>query len=155
MTNAKTGGRAKPDKIMQTKYGKGNGNCAQACVAGLLNMNLEDVPDFASASGIEWWDSLYGWCIENSYGLILLDANTKHLITNTFGIGVCKIKESDDETHAVILQYSLDQKGEQWTYKAELYHDPNPKGMTILEVTHHIFIIPIAEKHRREGKDER
>lgn len=35
-------------KVFQTRYGKEEGNCYQACLASILEMKLEDVPDFCN-----------------------------------------------------------------------------------------------------------
>jgi hypothetical protein len=34
-------------KVYQTKVSESNGNCAQAVIASLLEINLNDVPNFA------------------------------------------------------------------------------------------------------------
>jgi hypothetical protein len=35
-------------KVYQTRYGKEKGNCYQACLASVLELPLEDVPDFCN-----------------------------------------------------------------------------------------------------------
>ncbi len=134
-----------PLKIMQTRFGTGNGNCAQAAVASLLHLKLEDVPNFVSHSGLEWWDSLYAWCLKNNYGLILIDKNQKSLILNTYGIAVAKVKGIEDETHAVVMKYTLGNKGQEWTWDAEIYHDPNPNKPELVDFLQHFFIIPSSK----------
>ena len=39
-------------KVFQTRISKNNGNCAQAVVASLFDLELDDVPDFVSKHSI-------------------------------------------------------------------------------------------------------
>lgn len=44
--------------VMQTIFGPPNGNCLQACVASLLHMDLDAVPNFMDRPEDEWIDAL-------------------------------------------------------------------------------------------------
>lgn len=131
----------KPLKILQTKFGKGQGNCLTACVSSITGKPIEELPDFYSHSGIEWWDRLYAWCFKEGYGLTLVkDESADHmLVLNQYGIGVAKLK-GIEERHAVILRYSLSSQKDKWHWDAELWHDPNPKKYEIEKIEEHIFI---------------
>jgi hypothetical protein len=51
-------------KVYQTKYGEGKGNCFQAAVASILELNLSDVPDFVNEYKIresQWWEEYNKW----------------------------------------------------------------------------------------------
>lgn len=125
--------------IMQNKFNPGN--CLNACIASITGKNINEIPDLSCFSGIEWWDALYAWCIENNFGLFLIEEANPLLVLNYLGIGACKIKESE-ELHAVVMRYSLESKGETWKWKGEIVHDPNPNPPTKLKFEYHIFIIP-------------
>jgi hypothetical protein len=40
--------------VFQTRYGEGRGNCFQAALASILDLELEEVPDFVSAYRDDW-----------------------------------------------------------------------------------------------------
>lgn len=50
---------------MQTR----NCNCLQACIASLLELNLQDVPDFNEYSDDIWWEELMIWLNSKGYSL--------------------------------------------------------------------------------------
>lgn len=130
-----------PLKVMQTKFGNDNGNCLTACLASLTGIPIEKLPDLYSHSGIEWWDTLYAWCVENNYGLMLIKEGEQNrmLVLNQYGIGVAKLKNIEVR-HAVILKYTLNAKGNKWYWDAEVWHDPNPTKYEIEKIEEHIFI---------------
>jgi len=41
--------------VMQTQFGEGNGNCHQACLASILELELEDVPHFCRLWSDQRW----------------------------------------------------------------------------------------------------
>lgn len=126
---------------MQTKLGKDRGNCLTACLSSLTGIHIDELPDLYSHSGIEWWDTLYDWCIKNNYSLMLIKNNDfgKILILNQYGIGVVKLVDIE-ERHAVILKYTLNYKSDKWFWDAEVWHDPNPNKYKIETIEELIFI---------------
>lgn len=48
-------------KVMQTAFGFGKGNCFTACVASILELPIEDVPDFCLMGDTVWWEELEKW----------------------------------------------------------------------------------------------
>lgn len=117
-----------------------------ACVASILEKNIEDIPDLYSFSGLDWWDQLYAYCIENDLGLLILSEGVANysLMVNCFGIGCATVKGSE-ERHAVILKYKLISKGQKWTWEGELVHDPNPLKPELIKFEEHIFIFRKGE----------
>lgn len=53
-------------KVYQTIHGKGNGNCMQAAFASLLELPLDDVPNF-KAFGDKWFVELWNFLIKKGY----------------------------------------------------------------------------------------
>jgi hypothetical protein len=51
-------------KVYQTHMDKINGNCMQAVIASLLELPLDDVPNFAIAENNSWYSSLINFCVE-------------------------------------------------------------------------------------------
>jgi hypothetical protein len=43
----------------QTRFGSAEGNCFSACVASILEIPLEDVPQFMVG---DWWANFTAWC---------------------------------------------------------------------------------------------
>jgi hypothetical protein len=46
-------------RVDQTRFGCPSGNCFQACMASLLELPLEEVPDFMAAD--PWWPAMEAW----------------------------------------------------------------------------------------------
>lgn len=91
--------------VMQTKFGRGQGNCLLAAVASILHRPLESIPDF-SVSGCGWFEDLYEWCLNENIGLLCSDPKDfEHSIfVNAHAIGIFRVVGSPNENHAVILK---------------------------------------------------
>ncbi len=64
-------------KVYQTKYGEEHGNCYQACLASLLEIELCDVPDFCNLySADAWFLRLNIWL--RQFGLATLCVEVDH-----------------------------------------------------------------------------
>lgn len=50
--------------VYQTRFGKPDGNCMEACVASILEVGLGDVPDLSAAEDDEWRDVLADYLAE-------------------------------------------------------------------------------------------
>lgn len=50
--------------VFQTIYSVPHGNCLQACVASILELSLEEVPNFM-LHGDGWWQYYVEWMISN------------------------------------------------------------------------------------------
>lgn len=46
--------------VFQTKFKPPDGNCMQACIASVLELDLDDVPNFVDAQS-GWWEQLTEW----------------------------------------------------------------------------------------------
>lgn len=99
--------------VHQDKYpiaGKlGNGNCLSACVASILEMNLDEVPHFTSGNNKDWLTELNFFLKRfNSYALLLPFLTTKFLLQGYYiviGNAVyfnSKTKSYDQSLHAVV-----------------------------------------------------
>jgi hypothetical protein len=105
--------------VFQTRYGKEHGNCFQACLASILEMKLDDVPDFCNIVK----DPFYQWQIETNkwlrqFGLamVTVDHNFNDDICNGF-IEDCYIiatgNNHDGVRHCVVWR------------NGEIVHNPN------------------------------
>jgi hypothetical protein len=139
-------------KVMQSKFGKGQGNCLLAAVASVLHRSLESIPDF-SLSGCGWFEDLYEWCLNENIGLLCADPKDfEHSIfLNAHAIGIFSVVGIEDENHAVVMKCSRQEQGSpdskdalsSWFWQADIVHDPNPQDNYRLgDLVHLIFLIP-------------
>ena len=119
-------------KVFQTRTSKDNGNCAQAVIATLFGMNIEDVPDFVSNHHIKpmaaeiakfhrekGFQAIYAYKNTNAYlkqKTLLETANSNEGVNGLF-YAVVKSKTFEDTLHAVVVDKELN-----------IVHDPNPNG---------------------------
>ena len=116
-------------KVFQTRVSKEDGNCAQAVIASLFNLGLEDVPDFVSnhhikPMAVEIVKFLNkrgfkaGYMYRDSkYGKTLLDLTSVDNGVDGYFYAVVKSKTFDNGLHAVVVDKKLN-----------IVHDPNPNG---------------------------
>ena len=103
--------------VYQTKYHP-EGNCLQACLASIFDLDLEDVPEFGV--GDDWYEKFREWCLEK-FGLqpvdIVADGSFEprgwHLIHGKSPRG--------DWNHAIV------------GYDGAGRHDPHLKGNGVLK----------------------
>ncbi len=64
-------------KVFQTRYGKNKGNCFQAVLASLFELELEEVPDFCNEypKGDEWYEPFVAWLRERGYSSLPVEAD--------------------------------------------------------------------------------
>ena len=53
--------------VFQTDFGLGSGNCFAACVASLMDLPLDAVPNFSVADEDWWFKSYIGWVAERGF----------------------------------------------------------------------------------------
>jgi len=122
--------------IHQTTFGDGSdgtepGNCMSACLASVLDVPLDDVPNFA-AKGARYWDEMQRWL--HARGLFLFELKVPpdqtpgtpddlHYIAS--GVSPRGIR------HAVIMR------------EGRLVHDPHPSGTGLTTPPDHFY--PIAK----------
>ena len=116
-------------KVFQTRVSKDNGNCAQAVIASLFNLVLEDVPDFVSnhhikpmAAEIVRFLNKRGFKAGYAYSGSKIGKTLLEMTSTDSGVGgyfyaVVKSKTFDNGLHAVLVDKKLN-----------IVHDPNPNG---------------------------
>ena len=57
-------------KVEQTVFGYPEGNCFHACVASIMEMSLDEMPDTTGLSTPALWDKWEQWAREGNLGLI-------------------------------------------------------------------------------------
>lgn len=106
--------------VMQTIFAPPKGNCYQACIASLLELPLDGVPNFADGPRSRFWDRVDDWL--ESQGLQVLHINE----LNGFEIKGYHIISGKSPRgnwrHATV------------GFQGEIVHDPHPEGGGLKEI---------------------
>lgn len=123
--------------VEQTRFGSPGGNCLQACLASVLELPLDDVPDFCNEHPGEdedasrWIKELAAWL--EGYELTCLVANMHEGIlpwwTTLYWIAGGKTHRRG--YHSVVY------KGQ------ELAHDPHPDKVGLKAVEDAVLLLPL------------
>lgn len=71
-------------KVYQTLFADGEGNCFQAALASVLELDLEEVPHFCLNGGSEWYDRLLEWLRSFGLSAVHIQATTELLESANF-----------------------------------------------------------------------
>ena len=100
--------------VFQTKYGEGKGNCFQAAIASIMELELEKVPDFANQYKDDgrWWEEYNKWLDQfgleavtitfSQEGLSKVSKNAYFLVSGPSkanGVGHCVVYQGDKLAH--------------------------------------------------------
>lgn len=114
--------------VDQTVFGYPDGNCFAACVASLLEIGIDDVPDLGHCDG-DWTRPLNRWLAERGQGYIEFDTAEKtpyyrlprKLYAILGGQSPRHIEDSDGELVGHCVVGIVD---DAWGFK--VVHDPHP-----------------------------
>lgn len=127
--------------VKQTKFGPVEGNCFNACIASLLEVDIDVIPDIPP--GTDWltakkkWDE---WLLEN-YSVYLLDVEfddrtirmADHLQGYHIMSGTSPRAEYPDRTaHSVV------------GFEGRMVHDPHPSGDGIKPGAHITYSVIVS-----------
>ena len=117
--------------VDQTRFGVGNGNCLAACLASLLNLRLDQVPDVMAAD--DWWEQLCGWARGLGWALIHLDSDGEGLtwFWSQDGYWIAGGPCERGGRHACVYQ------------DGQLAHDPHPSRAGLLSVDTWTLLVPL------------
>lgn len=118
-------------KVYQTKFGSPDGNCFAACVASILEIGIDEVPDFKEGNG-EWYQKYKQWLRNYAYDFIAIkgfDSEDKDFCPHVYSIvGGTSPRGLD---HAVVY------------FGMEMVHDPHPDGGGITDIQDWIYFVPM------------
>ena len=124
--------------VNQTIFGFENGNCMQACVASVFELELNDVPNFMSEGPDRFHELLLRWC--NSKGLTVFDINTggdcNKIFKDAYVIVAGPSPRNKDKSHAVIY------------YNDKMVHDPHPDKSGIIGDPEYITVFALKDYRR-------
>lgn len=107
------------------------GDCLRACIASILELNRDAVPDFVKDHGARWFRELVRWGEKRKTHVICV--NTESLITNVHPNNLFWIALGDcvrGHRHSVICQSNV------------VVWDPHPSKAGLLELEDALIIFP-------------
>jgi len=108
-------------------------DCLRACVASLLSIPVEEVPDFGIEAG--QWDRLNAWLGERGLYAVCLDAQAfKPWVPSGYHMMGGKPAGGDADRHMVV------------GWRGEMVHDPHPTryGLSTVDVWNLIVVADLA-----------
>lgn len=146
-------------KVFQQVICKDKGDCWRACIASILEMKSDDVPNFVALAEKGWGKDSHGlakaWLRER--GLVMLecrgrdpkDAFNWRMIVGAFAIASVPSQMFPKEcTHAVVAQWQEHPENPDCTC-LRLVHDPNPKNKPYpvdVKINGLTYILPVRPK---------
>lgn len=114
-------------KIMQTP---GAGNCFQACIASILELELNDVPHFCNGVNKQEFNAnLLRWLLERNLYPVVFEGDWDYA-NFLHGYYIARCKVADDMSHSVICR------------NGKLIHDPHPNSKGLLPVQEVLILVP-------------
>lgn len=113
---------------MKTIFQRTETDCLKCCLAMVLEMEYEEVPDFVLLYGTDWGRELSKWLLERNKGLIQFNSVPQYIPPWLPMIAKGYPSEKSLHHHCVV-----------WTDK-EMF-DPHPNNIGILDITERYFIV--------------
>jgi hypothetical protein len=113
--------------VTQTIFNAVRGNCFAACLASLLEVEIDQVPNIHDMDGDDWFYPLNRWLKENHSLVLLMVEATAYAHKVWFPDGVPFIASCDGSAgvrHAVVMEYQ--------GMEAKILHYPFP-GSGVVE----------------------
>lgn len=122
--------------IFQTKFGKPDGNCTAACLASLLDLDIDTIPDFTT-QGDSWITAFNEWLAPGGLALLWIELPNRFVIPPDTYYMLWGISPRDIE-HSVI------------GYNGEMVHDPHPDGGGLKKIEHYAFLVATFNVDKQE-----
>lgn len=124
--------------VDQTVFGDRTGNCFAACVASVLELPLEGMPNFCGGPDItedSWCPRFRAWLAERGLGCAFLGYSPEHGIAAVVGAGAYVIVGGDSPRGNFLHQVVY--RGD------ELVHDPHPDRTGLLKIVDFTILFPL------------
>lgn len=124
--------------VLQTTFGL-KGNCFQACVASILELPLEQVPNFCQDDPEGWWDQFRDWLVQYELCPVCVTVPPQWQgegelplseLPRTYYILSGKSPRGD-HLHSIVV------------YEGESAHDPHRSDRGLCSVADAIFFVPL------------
>jgi hypothetical protein len=121
--------------VYQTKFGKPGGNCFPACVASILELRLEDVPDVCNdypeyPDPSPWLVAFADWLRPRGLDFMLA------ALDNTFPPWWTMYWIAGGPQKRTGIMHAVVYKGQ------EQVHDPNPRSSGLSTIANAMFLVP-------------
>jgi hypothetical protein len=113
--------------VYQTKFGDKEGNCFAACLASLLEIEIDSVPDFYALYRSAWYLRFQDWL--QQFGLVAVMFSD---LPNDFPRNLYYLVGGESERG--ILHSCV-------AYNEEIVHDPHPSGTGLKRIDDYTFFI--------------
>lgn len=131
--------------VKQTRVGQDNGNCWTACIASILELPIEQVPDFIDEK--DFYGSTVKWLGKRGLTLVQIDLQHSTYWPFFWGDTVWTILSGQsprgDWKHAIVgngLKY---------------VHDPHPDNKMLKGDIEYVYLmVPITGKTKEQDEDE-
>lgn len=114
-------------EVYQTIFGAPEGNCLAACVASIMNLPLEEVPNFVVPEPLKWRERLDDWLSEQGLGVVCIIGEA---LPNAYSIA-CGPSPHGPYDHCVV-----------WL-NGDMVHDPHPSGDGILATADWTYFVKL------------
>ena len=123
-------------EFRQTIFGEG-GNCFATCVAMILNLSIEEVPNFVVEE--DWWENFQKWLVERNMFAIEIDSKGGMRPLPTGVHAILTGPADRGLSHSVIGEYAgTNEEGLlMWNFK----YDPHPDNTFISKIEFACFIV--------------
>lgn len=117
-------------RVYQTRLNGNNGNCFAACIASVLDVDLDGVPDIdPSDANTGWWEQWTSWFARTGVGWLYYkfneNAHSPSMLPGTHvllgGKSPGAVKRGLDYNHAIVARSELFDDGRQYF---RYVHDP-------------------------------
>lgn len=118
-------------RVYMTKFGDGNGDCLTACIASLIEVDSETLPDFSSF-GKPWHQKTVPILRSYGYESIYVFADTLKTLPNPPIVSdclcICIFDTGTHEDHVKIGRWTstYDAETNTWAYSVDEVFDPHP-----------------------------
>ena len=109
--------------IIQTKFGRPDGNCLEACVASIMEVGIDEVPDFPC--GASWFGKLEEWAALRGFECIYVPV---HWPIQPVGYYIMNGPGRRGLRHSVVAHDGI------------MVHDPHPSGAGLLSVDSYVLL---------------
>lgn len=130
--------------VFQTIIDTVRGDCERACVATILGLPIEDVPNFV-APETPWDDQLRSWIRRQGHGLIELKgehglrdyvySGLLHLVA----IATVPSQAFEGGRHAIVVGWRPDPEYPEDAFECFVVHDPNPNNAPYTDLRNEVL----------------
>ncbi len=135
-------------EVYQTKFGHPGGNCLQACVASLMERELDQIPDFANVEPYSgWYGRFCEWLFTQELGAAYAVLSPLGLPTAIPGWCILGVKTALSKEsgwgHAVVGEVVMEDSPGAEPGKVDfgVVFDPHPESQEIIEVLDATWIV--------------